>query len=295
MTIRKDLTPAGPAADPAVPDPAEGFADLLAASSLGAPHVRPFMAPLPEAIGARVAEHLGLDAAGPPCEAALPEQAHALVITVAVQGGDADDEATRARTRAELRTVLYGAFADVGVPEAALYWEERGDGVLLAMHGDVPPGRLLGSWPAAVHERLRRANAGRRAPLALLIGMDAGPVFFTMTGIHGTAVAISCRLSIARPTWELLDRERADIALAASNQLFEEATRYGGPSFDPDAFTCGRVGRRTGAAWFQLPGRPRPLLDTRWTRSTAVTAHQPGTSIHAAARMFTGAEHSRPW
>jgi hypothetical protein len=64
MTIRNDLIAAGSAADAAVPDPAEGFDELLAASSLGAPHVQAFMEPLPAAVAQRISEHLGHGAAG---------------------------------------------------------------------------------------------------------------------------------------------------------------------------------------------------------------------------------------
>ncbi|MFJ1936763.1 SsgA family sporulation/cell division regulator [Kitasatospora sp. NPDC088160] len=61
MTIRNDQTPAGLAADEAAPDPVLGFDDLLAASSLGAPHVVAMMAPLPATAGAHITRHLNAD------------------------------------------------------------------------------------------------------------------------------------------------------------------------------------------------------------------------------------------
>ncbi|MGV9271219.1 SsgA family sporulation/cell division regulator [Kitasatospora sp. NPDC003701] len=63
MTVRDDLTPAGLAADEAVPD-AAGFDDLLASSSLGAPHVTALMAPLPTTVGARFTRYLDTGAVG---------------------------------------------------------------------------------------------------------------------------------------------------------------------------------------------------------------------------------------
>ncbi|MET9182984.1 SsgA family sporulation/cell division regulator [Kitasatospora aureofaciens] len=58
MTIRNYQTPAGPSGDAAGSDPAEGFDELLASSSLGAAHVRAFLDPLPEAAGARISRYL---------------------------------------------------------------------------------------------------------------------------------------------------------------------------------------------------------------------------------------------
>ncbi|MFG2919027.1 SsgA family sporulation/cell division regulator [Kitasatospora sp. NPDC048298] len=101
MTNRNDLTPAGHAADEALPDPILGFDELLAASSLGTPHVTAMMAPLPEAVGARITRYLKADTSDDSIECdtgqvrpdPTPQQ------TTIGCPQDTDDEALTARER----------------------------------------------------------------------------------------------------------------------------------------------------------------------------------------------------
>ncbi|MFE0459855.1 hypothetical protein ACFW1A_11450 [Kitasatospora sp. NPDC058965] len=183
-----------------------------------------------------------------------------LVISVDVRRSSGYDDKGKARMREQLYAVLGRAFQDAGVPGAALHREDRGDGVLAVVRGTVAPVRLVGLWLTEVHEGLRLANAPLREPLGLRIGMHVGPVTHDPAGVSGAAVDLACRLADAQPARELLDRERADLVVVASDRLFHEVISHGGRFVDPDRYARGlvRVKETETVAWFLLPGRPRP-------------------------------------
>ncbi|WP_035852096.1 nucleotidyl cyclase domain-containing protein [Kitasatospora azatica] len=210
-----------------------------------------------------------------------------LVISVDVRRSSDYDDRGKTRMREQLYGILGQAFAAAGVPDSSVHREDRGDGVLAAIAGSVPPARLLGVWLTEVHENLRRENPALLAPLGLRIGLHIGPVTHDAVGISGAAVDLACRLADAQQARELLDQEQADLVVVASDRLYHEVITQGGRFIEPEHYAPAqvRVKETETAAWFLLPGRPRPSgvpgaqPGARAAAQPGLTA-QPGMTVH---------------
>lgn len=148
--------------------------------------------------------------------------------------------------------------------------EDRGDGVLITVAGQIPATRLLGPWLVNVYEELRYENRRRRTPLRLRIGMHDGPVRHDHLGISGSTVNHACRLTDSAVARQLSDVEEADLLLVASQSLYEGVIRHGGRFIEPARYSSARLKLKQGAvtAWFHLPGRPAPDIPAALTQRT---------------------------
>lgn len=80
----------------------------------------------------------------------------AILVDISTSGMYSDTY-VRAR-RAQMYRMLEGAFEHADVPEDAVHMEDRGDGVLITVAGQIPATRLLGPWLVNVYEELRYEN-----------------------------------------------------------------------------------------------------------------------------------------
>ncbi|GAA1934073.1 hypothetical protein GCM10009738_02310 [Kitasatospora viridis] len=183
-----------------------------------------------------------------------------LVINVDVRRSTSYDDPGKSRMRRLLYRILDEAFAAAAVPAGSVHREDRGDGILAAVAGSVPPARVLGLWVTELHEQLRRENPGLRVPLGLRVGLNVGPVTHDPMGICGRAVDLACRLADSPPARRLLDRERADLVVAASEPLYQDVVRHGGRFIEPADYLPApvRLKELDTRGWFLLPGRAKP-------------------------------------
>ncbi|GAA0356246.1 hypothetical protein QZH56_31745 [Streptomyces olivoreticuli] len=192
----------------------------------------------------------------------LGEARYESVISVDARGSGTYDDVDKPRMRARIYRVLEAAFTHAGVARDAVHTEDRGDGVLLSVAGRIAVTRLLGLWLVEVHENLRDENRTLRVPLGLRVGMHVGPVRHDDRGISGRAVDLACRLADSPVARRLLDAERADLVLVASESLYEDVIRGGGKFIEPARYSAARLTLKEGevTAWFHLPGRPAPAI-----------------------------------
>ncbi|WP_274031113.1 hypothetical protein [Streptomyces sp. MMBL 11-1] len=188
------------------------------------------------------------------------EARYELVISVDARRSGQYSDADKPRMRERIYRVLETAFAQAGVGRGAVHTEDRGDGVLVSVPGRIAVTRLLGLWMVEVHENLREENRSLLVPLGLRVAMHVGPVRHDSRGISGRAVDLTCRLADSSVARQLLDRERADLVLVASDSLYVDVVSAGGKFIEPERFSPARLALKEGevSAWFHLPGRPAP-------------------------------------
>lgn len=190
------------------------------------------------------------------------EAHYELVISVDARRSGEYDDLDKPRMRARIYRILEGAFANARVARNAFHMEDRGDGVLLSVTGQVAVTRLLGLWTVEVHEFLRGENRSLRVPLGLRVGMHIGPVRHDGWGISGRAVDLACRLADSPVARDLLDAEEADLVLVVSDSLYADVVSAGGKFIEPARWAPARLRLKEGkvTGWFHLPGRPAPAI-----------------------------------
>ncbi|MGW0666337.1 hypothetical protein [Streptomyces sp. NPDC002746] len=192
----------------------------------------------------------------------VAEARYELVISVDARRSGEYDDIEKTRMRARIYRVLETAFTHTKVARDSLHMEDRGDGVLVSVSGQVPVARLLGLWMVEVHEKLRDENRALRVPLGLRVGMHVGPVRHDDRGIAGRAVDLACRLADSAVARQVLDAERADLVLVVSGSLYEDVVSGGGKFIEPARYSAARLELKEGpvTAWLHLPGRPAPEI-----------------------------------
>ncbi|MGW4047452.1 SAV_2336 N-terminal domain-related protein [Streptomyces sp. NPDC004721] len=188
-----------------------------------------------------------------------PTNAELVIMVDVVASGMHNHDDFVAR-RQQVFQVLARAFEYADVPPEAVHMEDRGDGALFTVDGQVPSAQMVGPWLISLYEELRFANRGRRPTLRLRIGMHDGPVRRDATGISGSTVSHVSRLVDSPITRQLLDVEDADLLIVASQSLYEGVIRHGGSFIEPALYSAAVLEFEQGdvIAWFHLPGRPAP-------------------------------------
>lgn len=227
----------------------------------------------------------------------VAEARYELVISVDARRSGEYDDIEKTRMRARIYRVLETAFTHTKVARDSLHLEDRGDGVLVSVSGQVPVARLLGLWMVEVHEKLRDENRALRVPLGLRVGMHVGPVRHDGRGIAGRAVDLACRLADSTVARQLLDAERADLVLVVSGSLYEDVVSGGGKFIEPARYSAARLELKEGpvTAWFHLPGRPAPEMPVAPVtrpdaRADAVPTSGDGNEMAEADRTFDSGE-----
>ncbi|MFI1763430.1 SAV_2336 N-terminal domain-related protein [Streptomyces sp. NPDC020800] len=189
-----------------------------------------------------------------------------IMIEVVMRGTYRDADLLAMRT--QLYEMLESSFEFADVPEDAVHREDRGDGVLVTVAGQISPTHLLGPWLVNVYEELRLENSRRHRPLRLRIGMHDGPVRHDHMGISGSTVNHASRLTDSAVARQLLDAEEADLLVVASQSLYEGVIRHGGRFIEPARYSSARLMLKQGEviAWFHLPGRPAPDIPAALTQ-----------------------------
>ncbi|MER5275252.1 hypothetical protein ABT025_05785 [Streptomyces sp. NPDC002809] len=208
----------------------------------------------------------------------VAEARYELVISVDARRSGEYDDIDKTHMRERIYRVLETAFAHARITRDSLHMEDRGDGVLVSVSGQVPVTRLIGLWMVEVHEKLRDENRALRVPLGLRVGMHVGPVRHDGRGIAGRAVDLACRLADSSVARQLLDAEQADLVLAVSRSLYEDVVSSGGKFIEPAHYSSARLKLKEGevTAWLHLPGRPAPAVPADGPQPSAGT-RAPGT------------------
>jgi hypothetical protein len=165
-----------------------------------------------------------------------------------------------------LYDALKGAFAGVGVDWDACHHEDRGDGVMILVPGEVPAISLADPLLDRVVAALREHNAIHvpEASIKLRLVLHAGQVRLDAEGASGLALNFAFRLLDAPVVKTRLRDSKGILAVVASEDFYRDViTQYpAAASDDYQHIHAEREGFSSGA-WLRLLGRPRESATPR--------------------------------
>ena len=173
------------------------------------------------------------------------------------------DPARNDGDRDVVRTAMYdimrSAFDASGVPWAACYREDRGDGAVVVVPPTISPNRVVDPLVTELAGRLRQYNrrASEVVRIQLRVALHAGPVGRDAEGLTGQAVIAAARILDAPVIKARLAAEQADLIVAASDYIYDHVVR---DYADPAGFEhmeC-QVKESRVSAWVHLAGRVAP-------------------------------------
>ena len=164
--------------------------------------------------------------------------------------------------RAAMYEILRSAFEASGVPWAACYREDRGDGAVIVVPPTISTHRVVDPLVAELADRLRQYNrrASEVVRIQLRVALHVGPVGKDAEGLTGQAVISAARIVDAPVIKARLAAEQADLIFAASDYVYEHVVRSCDGRVDPAAFEhmeC-QVKESHVSAWVHLAGRVVP-------------------------------------
>jgi hypothetical protein len=159
--------------------------------------------------------------------------------------------------RAGLYKALTEAFTEAGIDWAVCYREDRGDGVMILVPGEVPAAvvadRLLDRLVAALreHNAMHVAEAGIRLRLALHSGQVRGDD----SGVVGPALNFAFRLLAAPVAKKALRESTAVLAVIASEEFYRDVISQA-PATAPETYRHVDVvfDGFSSTAWLRLSG-----------------------------------------
>ena len=167
--------------------------------------------------------------------------------------------------RAAMYEILRSAFEASGVPWAACYREDRGDGAVIVVPPTISALRVVDPLVAELAGRLRQYNrrASEVVRIQLRVALHVGPVGKDAEGLTGQAVISAARIVDAPVIKARLAAEQADLAFATSDYVYDHVVRNCDGRVDPAAFEhmeC-QVKESHVSAWVHLAGRVVPPPD----------------------------------
>ena len=161
--------------------------------------------------------------------------------------------------RAAMYEILRSAFEASGVPWAACYREDRGDGAVIVVPPTISTQRVVDPLAAELADRLRQYNrrASEVVRIQLRVALHVGPVGKDAEGLTGQAVIAAARIVDAPVIKARLAAEQADLIFAASDYVYDHVVRNCAGRVDPAAFEhmeC-QVKEMRVSAWVHLAGR----------------------------------------
>ncbi|WP_433463697.1 effector-associated domain 2-containing protein [Spirillospora sp. CA-128828] len=185
---------------------------------------------------------------------------HCVIVACDIAGfGD------RARTddvRRHMRDALYRrldvSLAAGGITLAGCYWEDRGDGAMIAVPPGVPVEPLLVDVADMLRAELSRYNktAAEIARIRLRVSVHTGEAEFDGRGLVGTAVNHAFRILEAPAFKESLRESGAWFALIVSQQVYEDVVQHAAGRIVPDDYLRIDVSVKEtgGPAWVRVQG-----------------------------------------
>ncbi|MEU5877391.1 hypothetical protein [Spirillospora sp. NPDC047279] len=208
------------------------------------------------------------------------------VCDIASFGHPDRNEAHHHRLRDALYTSLRKAFDGEDVAFDSCYREDRGDGALVAVPPWIDTAVLLTSLIERLRAEVRRHNdlSAGEARMQLRLAVHAGYVHTDEHGLVGVAVNHVFRLLEASQLKQVLQRTGADLAMIASDDVYQGVIRHGLGLVDPGEYfrLTITVKETAGSAWLRVPGgfaavRAVPAYQQAVPARPALTASPPTT------------------
>jgi hypothetical protein len=154
------------------------------------------------------------------------------------------DDVEQAFLRRTLGSVVEDTLTAAGVERTQQYREDRGDGLIILISGDVSKAALLRALLTATPDSLRGYNrfAASSTRMRLRVVLSAGEVAYdaqgdTVGGLVGHDLNQACRLLDAEVLRAALrQRPAADSVLCVSAPVYEGVVRHGHRGLDRESF-----------------------------------------------------------
>jgi hypothetical protein len=174
----------------------------------------------------------------------MPEPVNRTMLLFDIEGASQRDDVVQTVLRRSLNTVVDETLAAAGAEDAQQYCEDRGDGVIVLISGDIAKTAvlraLLTTTPDLLREHNRLASAG--AQMRLRVVLAAGEVAFDPHdgkegGLVGHDLNMACRLLDSTELRRAL-RINADApcVLMVSPTVYEGVVRHGHRGVRPETF-----------------------------------------------------------
>ncbi len=165
----------------------------------------------------------------------------------------------RAALRRHLYEMIPKAFETADLPWQECYREDRGDGTLIIVPPHVPAHLFVDHALDHLATSLRRHNqeASDALRMQLRVALHAGPVTHDPNGMVGNAINHTARLVQARVLQKRLKTTQADLAVIASEFLYDNVIKqHGRQSLDPRDYQKVRFRTKesTITGWIHLSG-----------------------------------------
>jgi hypothetical protein len=174
------------------------------------------------------------------------------------------DPARTDDVRRHMRDALYrhlgASLTAAGVSLADCYWEDRGDGALIALGPRVEVEPVLVDVADRLRAELGRYNrvASEIARIRLRMSVHTGEAVFDGHGLVGTAVNHTFRILDAPAFKEALARADAWFGVCVSERVWDDVVRHARGRIVPEDYRRIEVSVKEtgGAAWIRVPGAP---------------------------------------
>jgi tetratricopeptide (TPR) repeat protein len=156
---------------------------------------------------------------------------------------------------------LRQAFAKASIAWAACDREDRGDGVFILAHADVPKALFVEALPHALAQALHEHNKTHRMEerIRLRMALHAGEINYDDHGMTAAAINLAFRLLEAHPLKTALAESPGVLALIASAWFYDEVIRHS-TAASPVTYRPVRISVKetSTVGWIALPDHPYP-------------------------------------
>lgn len=208
---------------------------------------------------------------------------------------DRDDE-IQLHLRTSLYRIFSAAFRDIEIAWEGtqdLHREDRGDGVTIVFMPHISTGLLVSRLLDPFLAKLRHHNkvSSPAAQIQLRLALHAGLVTLDANGFAGQAAIHLFRILEAPPVKRELAMSGADLALIASEYVYDNFIRNTHGPVNPDAYNQVKVNVKNTRtrAWYRLAGGGQ--LDRARSANGQAIVHAPdrrNLRVLATARRRTG-------
>jgi WD40 repeat protein len=164
--------------------------------------------------------------------------------------------------RARHYRILEVCLQESGIEPADCYWEDRGDGAIIAIPARHHPLHTIHPFLETLRYQLREDNLalGKEQRVRLRVAMHVGEVDHDGRGLTGVAVVLASRLVNAQSFKDKFRESGAALAFITSGEVYESVIRRAGRDIDPDDFEQVLVTEKETktTAWMLLRGKADP-------------------------------------
>ena len=229
----------------------------------------------------------------------IGEPVHRTILAIDLEGFTRRQrrDVDRLQMRRELYRLLEQALARAGLRRGDFQCEDRGDGVLVLLHAEVPKTRVLPWLVLRLAAGLNRYNqtAPETTRLRLRAVVHAGEVASDAHGHASKDLNLTFRLLDSDLLRGYLANARTSLVLLVSASIYNDIIEQGYRDIDPEAFQPVQVAAKAthALAWAYVPGRHNAVTTGRQAPGLAAPPPSPPAIPHelpADIADFTGHE-----